>query len=268
VPRASKYSWATCRYHHRPGVRDQLGHLVDVEDGHPHVDRVVTHVRHRREQELCGSLSTSAGRCSFGNPKPIKVPSRENAAYTIRLTRNFTRSPIRCSVVPGRLRATRRTWSTVTTIEESAKTACIAAEAGVDRGGAPNQDLDMAERVEAAIGAAVPLDVPLRTPSGRGRFTVTRYTSEGLVLLLGDQQAWTPLPWKALEEVPELLRGRGWVRIGSVYSMDSIAGTLDAHLKQYLARATAGWVAVVLEAAGVVHLDRTSPAKVKLSPNW
>jgi hypothetical protein len=94
-------------------------------------------------------------------------------------------------------------------------TAQSAAEAGVDRGGAPDQDLDMAGRVEAAIRAAVPLDVPLRTPSGRGRFAVTRYTSKGLVLLLGDQQAWTPLPWKALEEVPELLRGRGWVRIGT-----------------------------------------------------
>jgi hypothetical protein len=43
--------------------------------------------------------------------------------------------------------------------------------------------------------------------------------------------------------------------------MDSIAGTLDAHLKQCLACATAGWVAVMLETAGVVHLDRTPPAK-------
>jgi hypothetical protein len=58
------------------------------------------------------------------------------------------------------------------------------------------------------------------------------------------------------------------VRIGSVYSTDSVAGTLDAHLKQYLARATAGWVAVVLERAGVVEMDRTAPAKVKLAPNW
>ena len=99
----------------------------------------------------------------------------------------------------------------------------------------------MAGRVEAAVRAAVPIDLPLRTPSGRGRFTVTRYTTEGLVLLLGEKEAWTPLPWRALEEVPDLLRGRGWVRIRSVYSMESVAGTLDAHLKQYLARATAGW---------------------------
>jgi hypothetical protein len=126
----------------------------------------------------------------------------------------------------------------------------------------------MTGRVEAAVRAAVPLDVPLRTPSGRGRFSVTRYTTEGIVLLLGDKEAWTPLPWKALEEVPDFLRGRGWLRIGSVYSMDSVAGTLDAHLKQYLARATAGWVAVVLERAGVVDVDRSPPAKVRLTANW
>jgi hypothetical protein len=71
-----------------------------------------------------------------------------------------------------------------------------------------------------------------------------------------------------LKEVLDLLRGRRWIRIGSVYSMDSVAGTLDAHLKQYLARATAGWVAVVLEKAGVVHVDRTPPAKVTLAPSW
>lgn len=144
----------------------------------------------------------------------------------------------------------------------------IAAEADVDKRRSVDQDLLMTGRVEAAVRAAVPLDSPLRTPSGRGRFRVARYTTDRLVLLLGEKEAWTPLPWKALEEVPGLLRGRGWVRIGSVYSTDSVAGTLDAHLKQYLARATAGWVAVVLERAGVVEMDRTAPAKVKLAPNW
>lgn len=133
---------------------------------------------------------------------------------------------------------------------------------------APDDDLGMAGRVEAAIRAAVPIGTPLRTPSGRGRFTVTRYTTEGLVLLLGAKEAWTPVPWSALEEVPDLLRGRGWVRVGGVYTMDRVPGTLDGHLKQSIARATAGWVAVVLEKAEVVHLDRTPPAKVELAPKW
>jgi hypothetical protein len=126
----------------------------------------------------------------------------------------------------------------------------------------------MAGRVEAAIRAAVKPGEPLTTPTGRGRFSVDRYTSEGLVLLLGQQEAWTPLPWRAVEEVPDVLRGRSWVPIGTAYSMDAVEGTLDAHLKRFLARATAGWVAVVLEQAGVVEIDRARPARVKLAPDW
>jgi hypothetical protein len=50
--------------------------------------------------------------------------------------------------------------------------------------------------------------------------------------------------------------------------MDSTAGTLDSHLKQYLARATAGWVAVLLERASIVTLDRSRPARIKLNAGW
>lgn len=92
----------------------------------------------------------------------------------------------------------------------------------------------VAGRVEDAVRAAVcPGDV-LGTPSARGRFSVARFTSDGLVLLLGEKEAWTPLPWRALEGVPDFLRGRGWVLIGSVYSIDSQAGSLDEYLKRFL----------------------------------
>ena len=70
----------------------------------------------------------------------------------------------------------------------------------------------MSERVEAAIRMAVAPGARLLTPTGRGQFSVTRYTTDGLVLLLGDKEARTPLPWKALEEVPNFLRGRGMDR--------------------------------------------------------
>jgi hypothetical protein len=126
----------------------------------------------------------------------------------------------------------------------------------------------MAGRVEAAITAAVKPGEPLMTPTGRGRFSVAQYTSEGLVLLLGQQKAWTFLPWRAVEEVPDVLRGRSWVPIGTTYSIDAVEGTLDAHLKTFTARATAAWVAVVLEQAGVVEIDRARPARVRLSPDW
>ncbi len=109
---------------------------------------------------------------------------------------------------------------------------------------------------------------PLLTPSGKGRFTVVRYTSDGLVLLLGEKEARTQLPWRALEELPDYLRGRGWVLIGSVYSTNSQVGSLDEYLKRYLKRATAGWVAVVLEKAAVLEIDRSPPARVKLRGGW
>jgi len=85
-------------------------------------------------------------------------------------------------------------------------------------------------------------------------------------LLLGEKEAWTPLPWRALEEVPDFLRGRGWVRIGSLYSVDSLQGSLDEHLKRFLKRTTAGWVSVVLERAAVITANRSRPAHIKLRP--
>jgi hypothetical protein len=126
----------------------------------------------------------------------------------------------------------------------------------------------VAGSVEHAIRTAIaPRDI-LATPSGRGHFTVARYTADMLVLLLGEKEAWTPLPWRALEEIPDFLRGRDWVLIGSVYSTDSHPGSLDEHLKSYLKRATAGWVAAVLEKAAVITIDRSRPARIKLRPGW
>jgi hypothetical protein len=126
----------------------------------------------------------------------------------------------------------------------------------------------MTGMVEDAIrGAVTPGDV-LATPSGRGHFSLAPFTTDDLVLLLGEQQWRTPLPWHALEEIPDFLRGRDWAPIGSLYSNDSLPGSLDEHLKNYERRATAGWVAVILEKAAVVQIDRVRPARIKLRPGW
>ena len=94
---------------------------------------------------------------------------------------------------------------------------------------------------------------------------MARYTADNIVLLLGEKEARTPIAWQALEEVPSLLQGRSWVPIGGTYSTEAVPGTLDGHLKGYLARATGGWVAVVLETAGVIEIDRSQPARVRLA---
>jgi hypothetical protein len=88
------------------------------------------------------------------------------------------------------------------------------------------------------------------------------------VLLLGAKEARTPLPWQAMEGVPDLLRGRGWVAIASLYSTNSQPGRIDEYLKSFLKRATAGLVAVVLERAGVLVINRSRPARVMLHSGW
>jgi hypothetical protein len=122
----------------------------------------------------------------------------------------------------------------------------------------------MAGRAEVAVRSAVSPGDRLATPSGRGQFTVARYTGDGLVLLPGEKEARTPLPWQALEQVPDLLGGRGRVLIGSVYPAGSVPGSLDEHLEKFLTRATAGWVAAVLEKAGIIPADRARPARIRL----
>src|SRR5580658_7037673 len=71
--------------------------------------------------------------------------------------------------------------------------------AGMDTGQHLGQDRSVAGRVESAVRAAIAPGDVLATPSDRGRFTVARYTTDALVLLLGEKEAWTPLPCRALE---------------------------------------------------------------------
>jgi hypothetical protein len=61
-------------------------------------------------------------------------------------------------------------------------------------------------------------------------------TSDVLVLLLGEKEARVPLPWGALEVGAGSPAGAGWVLIGSVYSVDGQAGSLDEYLKCFLKR--------------------------------
>jgi len=89
--------------------------------------------------------------------------------------------------------------------------------------------------VEQAVRRAISPGDRLATPSGRGHFTVARYTADGLVLLLGEKEAWTPLPWRALEEVPDFLRGRGWVLNGQSQHARSAADPGASRCQTYLA---------------------------------
>jgi hypothetical protein len=104
----------------------------------------------------------------------------------------------------------------------------------------------------------------LATPGQARRFEIAEINADGIVLLLGQGQWRTPIPWDALEGLADLLRGRGWVRTSGAYEYSDDVTTPSGHLKQYVYRETSNWVMVVPEQAGVVELDRHRPIKARL----
>lgn len=118
--------------------------------------------------------------------------------------------------------------------------------------------------VERAVWARVHTGLQLATPGQGKPFQIAETNSRHLVLLLGEGQWRTPIPWEALEGVPDLLRGRGWVRTTGSYSTDDDATSLSGWLQQFVNRETANWVAVVLERAGALELDRSRPLRARL----
>jgi hypothetical protein len=119
--------------------------------------------------------------------------------------------------------------------------------------------------VERALRASFSPPTTLRT-IGRGKpFILERIDGKGIVLLLGAQRNYTPLSWACLEGVVDFLRARpGWVAAGGTYVTTGEQGTLDEYLKGCITRQTSRWVAAVLEAAGVVGVDKGPPLRVQL----
>lgn len=122
--------------------------------------------------------------------------------------------------------------------------------------------------VERAVRQALRPGQELATPGHSKPFEVADLSRSGLVLLLGKGRWNTTIPWAALEGIPDLLRGRGWVRTTGQFAPSADVTSLSGYLKQYVYRETANWVAVVLEEAGVLELDRHTPIRARLSPDF
>lgn len=64
-----------------------------------------------------------------------------------------------------------------------------------------------------------------------------------------------------------MLRLQERVRInGSGKNQEIVPGTLDGYLKEHVDRLTAGWVAALLEKAGVAVIERSRPAYLRVAP--
>ncbi len=119
--------------------------------------------------------------------------------------------------------------------------------------------------VQTAVRNSLHPSQVLRTPSQAAPFTVSRIDEVGVVLLLGSGEWATRLTWDCLEAiVPFLKQHGGSVRIGGRHDVDGNPGTLDEHLKRCTKRTTAGWVASMLDEAGVLRILRGRPARVEL----
>ena len=117
---------------------------------------------------------------------------------------------------------------------------------------------------QRCIRESIPEKRRLRTFSENEPFSVDRIDDDKVILLLAQRHR-TPIPWDVWEATVKFIASRGTIRVGGGYTVDGEPGTLDGFLKQHVNRAVSGWVAVVLEEAGLVHLNRNRPATVKLT---
>ena len=122
----------------------------------------------------------------------------------------------------------------------------------------------MRTSVEAAIRSSVRPGEVLPTPTCTATFVVDQLGADGLSLLFGPKKTRTLLTWRCLEGVPGYLRGQGWVLVGANRNVHGDYG-LDGYFKRWIKRQLADYVAVVLERAGVLELDRERPARVRLT---
>ena len=104
----------------------------------------------------------------------------------------------------------------------------------------------------------------LYTPSRRFPFTVEKVDAEGVTFRVGAGKWKITVPAECLEGVPNYLKGRGWVKIGAVHGTAD-KGTLEAYLDKYVLRSSSSYVVPLLDQIGVVKVQHSRPAKIKLS---
>jgi hypothetical protein len=134
-----------------------------------------------------------------------------------------------------------------------------------NQGAYPAEELtgENSGQAEKAIRGKIHPGQRLGTPSQGAPYVVERVDDRGVVLLFGEKETPTPFSWDVLEGTLGFLNLRGWVRIAGAFDTSAESGTLDEYLKGHIQRATAGWVASLFEAAGLVQIDRGRPSRVR-----
>lgn len=98
-------------------------------------------------------------------------------------------------------------------------------------------------------------------------FKVRTIDGKGILLLLGKKETPTKISWECLEGIPAFLRSKGWVKIEMTFNTKGTPNTFDGYMKKHIRRATANYIAVVLEKANIVEIDRRRPLRIRLKPS-
>jgi len=107
------------------------------------------------------------------------------------------------------------------------------------------------------------LPYSMKTPSN-SPFKVTHTDSEKILIETGKKPSVLKIPASALEEAPDFLRGKGWIRIGAVHEISNEL-SLDTFLKRFThGTSMASYVAPLLELADIAKIERKRPAKIRL----
>jgi len=107
----------------------------------------------------------------------------------------------------------------------------------------------------------------LKTSSGK-QFKVIHIDGEKVLLETGKKPSTLKLPASSLEEAPDFLRGKGWVRIGAVHEISDEL-SLDTFLKRFShGTSLASYVAPLLELAEIAEIDRNRPARIRLRASY
>lgn len=102
------------------------------------------------------------------------------------------------------------------------------------------------------------------TSSRRAPFTVEKVDTAGVTFRVGEGKWKVTVPAECLEGIPSYLRGKGWVRIGSIHDVAE-EGTLEAYLDKYVSRSSSSYVVPLLERIKIIKVQRSRPAKIKLT---
>lgn len=103
----------------------------------------------------------------------------------------------------------------------------------------------------------------LETPSGK-QFKIIHIDSEKVLIETGQKPSILKIPASVLEEAPNFLRGKGWVRIGAIHEF-SHELSLDTFIKRFShGTSLASYIAPLLELAEIAEIDRSRPAKIRL----